>query len=141
MCCTRLVANAGPKNRQKSASGHHPTTSTIGKNLLSSNTCPTCPHNMVNFGPLVIISPTASHMLYSALACCWCSLYVHVQQFDHNERHVYDAQLSGFLPARHRVPLSILRRRISEGSHSIYILRRRRSLAWVSSFFSRNSAV
>ena len=26
--------------------------STIGKNLLSSNTCPTCPYNMVNFGPL-----------------------------------------------------------------------------------------
>ena len=26
--------------------------STIGKNLLSSNIFPTCPHNMVNFGPL-----------------------------------------------------------------------------------------
>ena len=26
--------------------------STIGKNLLSSNTSPTCPHNMVNFSPL-----------------------------------------------------------------------------------------
>jgi len=26
--------------------------STIGKNLLSSNISPTCPHNMVNFGPL-----------------------------------------------------------------------------------------
>ena len=24
----------------------------IGKNLLSSNICSTCPHNMVNFGPL-----------------------------------------------------------------------------------------
>jgi len=27
--------------------------STIGKNLLSSNTSSTCPRNMVNFGPLV----------------------------------------------------------------------------------------
>ena len=27
--------------------------STIGKNLLSSNISPTCPYNMVNFGPLV----------------------------------------------------------------------------------------
>ena len=26
--------------------------STIGKNLLSSNSSSTCPHNMVNFGPL-----------------------------------------------------------------------------------------
>jgi len=25
---------------------------TVGKNLLSSNISPTCPHNMVNFGPL-----------------------------------------------------------------------------------------
>ena len=53
-----------PKSRLKSPSGHHPTTlsgyifatirqvSTIGKNLLSSNISPTCPHNMVNFGPL-----------------------------------------------------------------------------------------
>jgi len=29
--------------------------STIGKNLLSSNTSSTCPHNMVNFGPLAEI--------------------------------------------------------------------------------------
>jgi len=27
--------------------------STIGKNLFNSNISPTCPHNMVNFGPLV----------------------------------------------------------------------------------------
>ena len=26
--------------------------STVGKNLLDSNVSPTCPHNMVNFGPL-----------------------------------------------------------------------------------------
>jgi len=51
------------KRRQKSPSGHHPTT-LLGyifatkacinnrKNLLSSNISSTCPHNMVNFGPL-----------------------------------------------------------------------------------------
>jgi len=53
------------KSRQKSPSGHHPitlsgsifaTTARIDnrkKNLLNSNISPTCPHNMVNFGPLV----------------------------------------------------------------------------------------
>ena len=51
------------KRRQKSPSGHHRTTlsgyifatrhvSTIGKSLLSSNISSTCPHNMMNFGPL-----------------------------------------------------------------------------------------
>jgi len=52
------------KSRQKSLSGHHRTTSTgyifankacidnCKKNLLSSNISSTCPHNMVNFGPL-----------------------------------------------------------------------------------------
>ena len=53
------------KSRQKSPSGHHRTTlsgyifATMAhidnrkKNLLSSNISSTCPHNMVNFGPLV----------------------------------------------------------------------------------------
>jgi len=64
MCCTRLAANAGPKNvaknrhlctipqlcRAMSSQLRH--VSTIGKNLLSSNSSSTCPHNMVNFGPL-----------------------------------------------------------------------------------------
>jgi len=64
MCCTRLAANAGCK---KSSKSHHLRTipqlcraissqlrhvSTTGKNLLSSNISYTCPHNMVNFGPL-----------------------------------------------------------------------------------------
>jgi len=52
------------KSRQKSPSGHHPTTlsgyifattariDNQKKNLLSSNISPTCPHNMVNFGLL-----------------------------------------------------------------------------------------
>jgi len=57
MCCTRLAGNAGPKKIAKNwPSGHHRTIcraissqlrqlSTIGKK-------PTCPYNMVNFGPL-----------------------------------------------------------------------------------------
>ena len=61
MCCMRLAANAG---RKKSKPGHHRTTlsgyifatiryiSTVGKYVLNSNTCSTCPDNMVNFGPL-----------------------------------------------------------------------------------------
>jgi len=66
MCWMRHVANAGPK---KVAKNHH--LGTIGqlcraissqlrhvstiekKNMLSSNISSTCPHNMVNFGPLV----------------------------------------------------------------------------------------
>ena len=52
------------KSRQKSPSGHHRTTlsgyifaikahiDNRKKNLLSSNISATCPHNMVNFGPL-----------------------------------------------------------------------------------------
>ena len=64
-CCTRLAANTG---RKKVAKNRHLGTiaqlcraissqvrhvSTIGKNLLSSNISSTCPHNMVNFRPLV----------------------------------------------------------------------------------------
>ena len=62
MCCTRLAENTGCK---KSPSGHHRTI-LLGyifttkaridnrkKNLLSSNISSTCPHDMVNFGPLV----------------------------------------------------------------------------------------
>ena len=64
MCCTRLAANAGPKkvakNRHlgtipqlcRAISSQLRHVSTIGKNGLSSNISPTCPHNMVNFGPL-----------------------------------------------------------------------------------------
>ena len=63
-CCTRLAANTG---RKKVAKNRHLGTiaqlrraissqlrhiSTIGKNLLSSNTSSTCPHNRVNFSPL-----------------------------------------------------------------------------------------
>jgi len=59
MCCARLAANAGPKKIAKnSPSEHHAQlcraissqlrdVSTAGKNSVS----PTCPRNMVNFGP------------------------------------------------------------------------------------------
>jgi len=63
-CCTRLAENTG---RKKVAKNRHMGSiaqlcwaissqlrhlSTIGKKLLSSNMSSTCPHNMVNFGPL-----------------------------------------------------------------------------------------
>ena len=64
MCCTRLAGITGPKKLPKirnlgtiaqlcrafSLQLRH--LSTIGKKLLNSNVSPTCPHNMVNFGPL-----------------------------------------------------------------------------------------
>ena len=62
MCCTRLAGNAGPK---KSPPGHLRTTlsgyifaikariDNRKNNLLSSNISSTCPHNMVNFGPIM----------------------------------------------------------------------------------------
>jgi len=66
MCCTWLAGNVGPKKITKnSPSGHHRTIlsdyicatkaciDNRKKNLLNSNISPTCPYNMVNFGPLV----------------------------------------------------------------------------------------
>ena len=58
--CVKCAANT---ERKKSPFWHHPTicraissqlrhVSTSGKNLLSSNISSTCPHNIVNFGPL-----------------------------------------------------------------------------------------
>jgi len=65
VCCARLAANTGRKKSPKSRhlgtipqlcraiSSQLRHVSTIGKkNLLSSNMSSTCPHNMVNFGPL-----------------------------------------------------------------------------------------
>jgi len=64
MCSTRLTGNRGRKNDAKNRhlrtiaqlyraiSSQLRHISTIGKNLLSSNISPTCPYNMVNFGPL-----------------------------------------------------------------------------------------
>jgi len=65
MCCSRLAANTGRKKVAKichlgtisqlcrAISSQLRHVSTIGKNLLSSNISSTCPHNMVNFDPLV----------------------------------------------------------------------------------------
>jgi len=65
MCCSWFAANTG---RKKVAKNRHLGTiaqlrraissqirhiSTIGKNLLSSNTSSTCPYNMVNLSPLM----------------------------------------------------------------------------------------
>jgi len=64
--------NRTQKSRQKSPSGHHRTISSgyifatkahidNRKKLLSSNMSSTCPHNMVNFGPLAAkIDPVVS---------------------------------------------------------------------------------
>jgi len=64
MCCTRLAGNTGCKNDAKNLhlctiaqlyraiSSQLRHVSTIGKKLLNSNISPTCPYNMVNFGPL-----------------------------------------------------------------------------------------
>jgi len=64
MVCTRLAGNARPKNGQKirhlgsiaqlcrAISSQLRHISTMGKKLLNSNISPTCPYNMVNFGPL-----------------------------------------------------------------------------------------
>ena len=64
MCCTRLAEIQDAKITQKSPSAHYRTTllgyissqlrhvSTIEKNLLNSNISYTCPHNIVNVGPL-----------------------------------------------------------------------------------------
>jgi len=65
MCCTRLAENTGCKNcAKKSPSAHHRTTlssymfatkahiNNRKKCLLNSNISSSCPHNMVNFGPL-----------------------------------------------------------------------------------------
>jgi len=61
---TALAANTGRKSRQKSPSGHHPTTlsgyifatkaliDNRKKKHLRSNMSSRCPHNMVNIGPL-----------------------------------------------------------------------------------------
>jgi len=64
MCCTRLAENAGCKTDSKNChlctiaqlcralSSQLRHVSTIGKNLLNSNSSSSCPDNMVNFSPL-----------------------------------------------------------------------------------------
>jgi len=99
------------KSRQKSASGHHPTNLSgyifatkacidNRKNLLRSNISPTCPHNMVNFGPLVaeIISlvwgiPGNFNGFRVLAALLHCTLIVSVSQtaVSNRGRHLYSA--------------------------------------------------
>jgi len=79
-CCTRLAENTGRKSREKSPSGHHRTLvsgyilATKARidnrktKLLSSNMSFTCPHNMVNFGPLAAeIDPLLQRAALQAL--------------------------------------------------------------------------
>jgi len=69
MCGMRIAESAGPKKVAKNR--HLGTIAQLSraissqprhayrqseKNLLSSNISSTCPHNMVNFGPLVVYS-------------------------------------------------------------------------------------
>jgi len=112
MCCKRLVANAGPK---KVAKNRHLGTiaQLVGlylrkygiyrqseKNLLSSNISPTCPHNVVNFGPLAaeILSlvwgtPGNFNGLRVLAALLHGTLVVGVSQTAalNGERHLYSA--------------------------------------------------
>jgi len=61
MCCTRLAGNTGRKNRHfgtiaqpcRAIPLELTHVSTIGKNMLNSNTSSTCPGNMMNVGPLM----------------------------------------------------------------------------------------
>jgi len=60
MCCTRLAQNTGRKNRHfgtiaqlcQAVSSQLRYVSTIGKNMINIDISSTCPHHMVNFGPL-----------------------------------------------------------------------------------------
>jgi len=84
MCCARLTENTG---RKKVAKNRHLGTipqlcraissqlrqvSTIGKkNFLSSNISSTCPHNMVNYGPLaaeIVSLVGAPHVISTGFA-------------------------------------------------------------------------
>ena len=85
-CCTRLVENTGRKKIAKnSPSVHHRTNLSVyifptealividnGKNLFSSNISSTCPHIMVNFGPLAAeIGPFGASQLISTAFASW----------------------------------------------------------------------
>ena len=60
MCCTQLGGNAEPKNMPEirhlgtivQLCGAIYQRDNRKKNLVKNNISPTCPHNMVNFGPL-----------------------------------------------------------------------------------------
>jgi len=70
--------------------------STVGKNLLNSNISPTCPHNMVNFGPLTGVWGTPAnfsgfHVL--AVVTAWHSSSGRQPNFValNRGRHLYSA--------------------------------------------------
>jgi len=85
MCCTRLAASTGckkvAKNRHlgtiaqlcRAISSQLRHVSTIGKNLLSSNISSTCPHNMVNFGPLILFCCSDSSRFLQTVADSVCT--------------------------------------------------------------------
>ena len=116
MRCTRLAANTGRKNRHfgtiaqlcRAISSQLRHVSTIGKNLLSSNTSATCPDNMVNFGPLTaeigsgvwgtptnfngflrLGSVTARHLVVGVSQTLrrWTEGATYVRQSDHHVGH------------------------------------------------------
>jgi len=113
MCCTRLAENTG---RKKVAKNRHLGTisqlcqaissqlrhvSTIEKNLLSTNMSSTCPHNMVNFGPLMaeIVSlvwgtPKISTGFASWQRCCMACSSGHQPNFTalNTGRHLCSAE-------------------------------------------------
>ena len=79
--------------------------STIGKNLFSSHTSSTCPHNMVNFGPLMAgiglgVLGTCKFQRVSRIAAllhvtqvvsqtlwCWTEGATYIRQGSHHVRH------------------------------------------------------
>ena len=90
MCCTRLAANTGRKNRRKIAiwapshdfvrlylrnQGMH---RQLQKNMLNSNISFTCPHNMVNVGALTAeigwrVFDTPENFTIFASWLCYCT--------------------------------------------------------------------
>ena len=120
MCCTRLAANTGckkvAKNRHlgtiaqlcRAVSSQLRHVSTIGKKMLSSNISSTCPHDMVNFGPLaaeivsLVWGTPANFNGFRLLAArlhgslvvgvsqtsqCWTEGATYIQQGGHHVRH------------------------------------------------------
>jgi len=93
-CCMRVAENTGRKTSPKnSLSAHHrtifsgctfATKENIGsrKKLFNSNISSTCPHNMVNFGPLAaeIVLPLWGTQQISTAFACWLRYCTDVAQ-------------------------------------------------------------
>jgi len=113
MCSTRLAANTGgkkvAKNRHlgtvpqlcRAISSQIRHISTIGKNMLSSNTSSICARNMVNFGPLaaenvsLVWGTPANFNGFLVLASLYCTALTSGRQPDfaalNRGRHLYSA--------------------------------------------------